>query len=147
MSTCLMCGTFRGHSFTTYTPEEGSGSSVLRTPMYCCHSDVMICAYRVGGWVYLKSGNLCVRAKWMTPYRKSSGYTIMDIEYRGLWCIVQHKSHHWYVYVMWLQNLGTALILNGFGILVNPSNGVESILSVPSSGRILNLWLIIAVKM
>ena len=23
----------------------------MRTPMYCCHSDVIIYAYRVGGWV------------------------------------------------------------------------------------------------
>ena len=37
----------RGHSFSTYA-QKGVGSSAVRMPMYCCHSDVIICAYR--GW-------------------------------------------------------------------------------------------------
>ena len=32
--------------FIYYVRTEG-GSSAMRTPMYCCHSDVIICAYRV----------------------------------------------------------------------------------------------------
>ena len=40
----------------------------MRTPMHCCHSDVIICAYwRGGGGGGLKSWNLCVCNKWMTP--------------------------------------------------------------------------------
>ena len=39
---------FRGHSFITYAPKGLGGSSAMRTRMYFCHSDVIICAYRVG---------------------------------------------------------------------------------------------------
>ena len=58
----------KGHSFITYAvrTEGGRGSSAMRTPMYCCHSDVIICAYR-GRGVGLKSWNLCVCNKWMAP--------------------------------------------------------------------------------
>ena len=42
----------RGRSFSTYTPERGVGeSSAMRVPVHCCHSDVIICAYRIVGWV------------------------------------------------------------------------------------------------
>ena len=43
----------RGHSLSTYATEECRvGSNAKRTPMYCCHSDVINCAYRVSGWVW-----------------------------------------------------------------------------------------------
>ena len=56
----------RGHSFSTYAPKGVGGSRAMRTPMHCCHRDVIICAYR-GEWVGLKSSNLCVCNKWMAP--------------------------------------------------------------------------------
>ena len=35
------------------THQYGVGiSSAIRTLMYCCHSDIIICAYRVSGWVW-----------------------------------------------------------------------------------------------
>ena len=49
------------HLVRTARRGEG-GASALRTPMYCFHSDVIICAYKGGGGG-LKSGNLCVRTK------------------------------------------------------------------------------------
>ena len=48
---------------------------------------------------------------------------------------------------LYLQNRGIALTLNALGTFEKDCFGVESILSVPFSGRISNLWLIIAVKM
>ena len=39
----------RGHSFITYAP-KGVGGQVPYA-MYFCHSDVIICAYRVGDCV------------------------------------------------------------------------------------------------
>ena len=45
----------RDHSFSRYAPKGVGGSSAMRTPMHCCHSDVIICAYRaVGGSEILK---------------------------------------------------------------------------------------------
>ena len=46
----------------------------MRTPMYCCQSDVIICAYRVGGWVGgFEILKLCVRNyKWMAPVNNST---------------------------------------------------------------------------
>ena len=38
-----------GASHTRAHQRRVGGSSAMRTPMYCCHSDVIICAYRVGG--------------------------------------------------------------------------------------------------
>ena len=29
----------------------GMGPSAMRMPMHCCHKDIKICAYRLGGWV------------------------------------------------------------------------------------------------
>ena len=47
---CAKC--FMGPFIYYVRTEGGRGSSAMRTPMYCCHSDVIICAYRVGGWVW-----------------------------------------------------------------------------------------------
>ena len=41
----------RGHSFSTYTPKGVGGSSAMHVAMYCYLSDVIIAAYRVGGWI------------------------------------------------------------------------------------------------
>ena len=54
------------------------GSSAMRTPMYCCHSDVIICAYRGGsGWVWnLEIGAYVI--KWMAPNRANPIKTIIS---------------------------------------------------------------------
>ena len=40
--------------FIYYIRTEG-GSSAMRTPMYCCHSDVIICAYISEIWEFVRT--------------------------------------------------------------------------------------------
>ena len=46
----VSCNDVYGAIHLVRTARRGvGGSSALRTPMYCFHSDVIICAYRGGG--------------------------------------------------------------------------------------------------
>ena len=70
-----------GHSFITYAPKRGTGSSALRMPMYFCHN---LCVQV--GWVGLKSGNLCVRNKSMAPSTKEFKKSPYNT------CIAEHET-------------------------------------------------------
>ena len=71
----------RDHSFIYLRTEGLGGSSAMRTPVYCCHSDVIITVYKVRGWVW----NLGFCAYVIYEYGPWSGSWATGTAVRAVW--------------------------------------------------------------